>query len=280
VRAGERVGRVSGDADRLGQVVWNLLSNAVKFTPRGGRVEVSLSARDGHAEVAVADTGRGIAPEFLPQVFDRFRQADGRITREQGGLGLGLSIARHLVELHGGTISASSPGEGLGATFRFSLPLIQLRIADLGLRNDESDADDQSAIRNPQSAILRGLRVLVVDDDEDSRAVVSAVLERAGASVSTARSAAEALGLVVESRPDVLVADIGMPGVDGYELMRRVRALEPSQGGQTPAAALTAYASDQDRDLALGAGYQLHLAKPVAPADLLQAVAGLAGRQQ
>jgi len=273
VRAGPHVGRVSGDADRLGQVVWNLLSNAVKFTPRGGRVEVSLEARAGHAEVAVSDTGCGIAPEFLPQVFDRFRQADGRITREHGGLGLGLSIARHLIELHGGTISASSPGEGLGATFRFRLPLLQVR-------NDEGDADDDSATRDPRPAMLSGLRVVVVDDDEDSRAVVSAVLERAGASVSTASSADEALGLIGASRPDVLVADIGMPGVDGYELMRRVRALGPARGGGTPAAALTAYARPEDRALALAAGYQLHLAKPIAPAELLQAVANLAGRQQ
>jgi CheY-like chemotaxis protein len=222
--------------------------------------------------VTVSDTGIGIAPEFLPQVFDRFRQADGRITREHGGLGLGLAIARHLVELHGGTISASSPGEGQGASFSFRLPLIQLRI-------DESDASGDSAVRSPQSAVLQGLRVVVVDDDKDSLELASTVLEQAGAQVSRARSAVAALELIVSGRPDVLVADIGMPGVDGYELMRRVRALAPEQGGRTPAAALTAYARPEDREQARAAGYQLHLSKPALPDALVEAVAELARRK-
>ena len=185
VRLDPRAGPVAGDADRLQQVVWNLLSNAIKFTPGGGSVEVRLARADGHAEITVADTGRGIAPEFLPHVFDRFRQADQRITREHGGLGLGLAIARHLVELHGGTISASSRGVGHGATFRVRLPLIESRNADSGSRNKERDGSRQSAIRNPHSEILKGLRVLVVEDDEDSRALVSAALDRAGAAAGT-----------------------------------------------------------------------------------------------
>jgi CheY-like chemotaxis protein len=219
----------------------------------------------------VSDTGQGISPEFLPFVFDRFRQADSSTTRQHGGLGLGLAIVRHLVELHGGSVHAESEGEGRGATFRFSLPL-------LNARADEGEGSGAAQRRTP-SGVLSGLRVVVVDDDDDSLAMVSAVLEHAGAAVSRAGSAEEALGLVGEARPDVLVADIGMPGTDGYELMRRVRALAPAHGGHTPAAALTAYARPEDRDLALGAGYQLHLVKPIIPAELIEAVAGLAGRR-
>jgi len=274
-------GAVSGDADRLQQVVWNLLSNAIKFTPRGGRVDVRLAGRDGHAEVVVSDTGRGIPAEFLPHVFERFRQADGAITREHGGLGLGLSIVRHLVELHGGRVRAESEGPGRGATFTVSLPL--LRNADSGLRIKESDdvaAADQSANRNPQSAILSGLRVLVVEDDEDARALLTTVLEGAGARVSTAPSAAAGFELLKRLRPDVLVADIGMPGEDGYGLLRRVRALAPGEGGATPAAALTAYARPEDRAQTLAAGYQMHIPKPVIPATLVAAVAELSGRKK
>jgi PAS domain S-box-containing protein len=263
---------VSADADRLRQVVWNLLSNAIKFTPAGGRVEVSLAARAGHAELAVADTGQGIAPEFLPYVFERFRQADGRITREHGGLGLGLAIVRHLVELHGGTVKAESEGEGLGSTFTVRLPL---------LRSNESNASasGQPALRTPQSAILNGLRVLVVEDDADSRALIAAVLERGGAHVTAARSAAEGLELLRRLLPDALLADIGMPVEDGYELLRKVRALPPSEGGATPAAAITAYARPEDRARALRAGFQQHLPKPLDPETIVAAVAALCGRQ-
>jgi PAS domain S-box-containing protein len=273
-------GAVSGDPDRLQQVVWNLLSNAVKFTPRGGSVVVGLAHADGHAEVEVSDTGRGIPPEFLPHVFDRFRQADGRITREHGGLGLGLAIARHLVELHGGNITAASPGEGLGATFRFRLPLLApARGVERGTAGEAPAAtgDDSPPVTH-HSSLLEGLHVLVVDDDRDSRELVAAALARAGARVTEAASAGEAFGAVTRLRPDVLVTDIGMPGEVGYSLIARVRALGAASGGNVPAAALTAYAREQDRERALAAGFQTHVSKPVEPATLTATVARLAGR--
>jgi signal transduction histidine kinase/ActR/RegA family two-component response regulator len=276
VRLDESAGPVAGDADRLRQVVWNLLSNAIKFTPQGGSVEVRLSRADGHAEVTVTDTGRGIAPEFLPHVFDRFRQADQRLTREHGGLGLGLAIARHLVEMHGGTISAASAGTGAGATFSFRIPLAQSRNAELGLRHREEADADQSQLRNPRSAVLEGLHVLVVDDDEDTRELLAAVLGRAGARVTKAASAAEALEAAALLKPDVLLADIGMPGEDGYSLIRKVRAL--GAGGDVPAAALTAYARSEDRTKALRSGFQLHLAKPIDPAALMAGIVALLTR--
>jgi PAS domain S-box-containing protein len=272
---------VSGDPDRLQQVVWNLLSNAVKFTPRGGHVRVRLTRAGGYAEVEVSDTGRGIAAEFLPHVFDRFRQADGRITREHGGLGLGLSIARHLVELHGGTITAESDGEDRGATFRFSLPLLETQGAGGGARDEEGGggAEDHTPPAARRPSLLEGLRVVVVDDDRDSREVVAAALARAGALVTEAASADEAFAAVSRLRPDVLVADIGMPGEDGYSLIARVRALGADAGGGVPAAALTAYARRDDRARALAAGFQVHIAKPVEPDALTAAIARLAGRQ-
>jgi len=271
---------VSGDPDRLQQVVWNLLSNAVKFTPQGGSVRARLTRGGGHAEVEVSDTGRGIAAEFLPHVFDRFRQQDGRITREHGGLGLGLSIARHLVELHGGTVKAESGGEGRGATFRFSLPLLGTRTAE-GPAREEKDGGARdiapAAARSPQ--LLEGLHVLVVDDDRDSRELVAAALALSGARVTVTGSAAEAFEAVGRLRPDVFVADIGMPGEDGYSLITRVRALGAERGGDVPAAALTAYARRDDRDRALAAGFQTHITKPVEPDALAEAVARLAGRR-
>ncbi len=274
-------GRVSGDADRLQQVFWNLLSNAIKFTPREGSVEVRLARAGDCAEVSIRDTGAGINAEFLPHIFERFRQADGAITREHGGLGLGLAIARHLVELHGGTIRAESAGEGRGATFTVSLPLLESRGADSGALRGEAAADggEESATHKPHSALLWGLRVLVVDDDEDSRLLVSTALKAHGAQVSVASTAAEGFARLKETRPDVLVSDIGMPGEDGYELMRRIRALGETEGGRTPAAALTAYARPEDREQALAAGYQLHIAKPADPAELAALVAGLVGRR-
>ncbi|MET0622667.1 MAG: ATP-binding protein, partial [Pyrinomonadaceae bacterium] len=279
VSLGSSACTVSGDPDRLQQVVWNLLSNAVKFTPQGGRVGVRLASAGGHAEVEISDTGRGIPAEFLPHVFDRFRQADGRITREHGGLGLGLAIARNLVELHGGTITAASPGEGLGSTFRFSLPLLRTRNDERGMMNEEATGtSEHSSLVTHHSPLLEGLHVLVVDDDRDSREVVAAALAREGARVTEAGSADEALGAVTRLRPDVLVADIGMPGEDGYSLIARVRALGADSGGSLPAAALTAYAREQDRERALAAGFQTHLAKPVEPQTLTATVARLAGR--
>jgi PAS domain S-box-containing protein len=279
LRLDPAAGPVSGDADRLRQVVWNLLSNAIKFTPGGGSVSVSLGREGAHAELTVADTGAGIAPEFLPHVFDRFRQADGRITRQHGGLGLGLAITRHLVEIHGGTVEAESPGHGAGATFRVRLPLLQTRNADFGSRVDEGHADShQPAIPDPQSATLAGLHVLVVDDDDDTRELMAAVLGRAGARVTPAATAAEAFDAAERLRPDVLLADIGMPGEDGYTLIKRVRALGAEAGGDVPAAALTAYARPEDRTRALESGFQMHIAKPSDPDALTSAVAKLAGR--
>jgi PAS domain S-box-containing protein len=271
---------VSGDPDRLQQVVWNLLSNAVKFTPHGGSVGVRLASAGGHAEVEVSDTGRGIPAEFLPHVFDRFRQADGGITREHGGLGLGLAIARNLVELHGGTITAASPGEGLGSTFRFRLPLlVRARGVERETAGEAPAAPgEHSSPITHRSSLLEGLHVLVVDDDRDSREVVAAALAREGARVTEAGSAGEAFGAVTSLRPDVLVADIGMPGEDGYALIARVRALGAASGGSLPAAALTAYAREQDRERALAAGFQTHIAKPVEPRTLTATVARLAGR--
>jgi PAS domain S-box-containing protein len=269
------VGPVMGEPRRLQQVVWNLLLNAVKFTPIGGAVRVGLERDAAHARVTVSDTGQGISPAFLPHVFERFRQGDQSTTRTYGGLGLGLSIVRHLVELHGGTVRAESEGEGRGSTFTVELPL--LRNADFGLRNegDAAGSAGESAGRNPQSATLKGLRVLVVDDDADALNLIRAVLERTGASVTTVESAAAAWASLEASWPDLLLCDIGMPGEDGYQLIRRVRARESARGLATPAIALTAYAGDADRAHALDAGFQLHVPKPVDPADLVSVIAGL-----
>ncbi|HEX8723617.1 MAG TPA: PAS domain S-box protein [Pyrinomonadaceae bacterium] len=270
-------GAVSGDPERLQQVVWNLLSNAVKFTPKGGRVEVRLERADSQVEITVADTGRGIAPEFLPHVFDRFRQADQATTRQHGGLGLGLSIVRQLVELHGGTVEVRSEGEGRGATFTVSLPPLPARAgrADGGRRVNPASRTG-GALDCPPG--LEGLRVLVVDDEADTREVLLAVLASCGAQPTAAASAAEALRLLGRERYDVLVSDIGMPEEDGYDLIRRVRALAGERGGTIPAVALTAYARAEDRMRALRSGFQMHVPKPVEPAELITVVANLAGR--
>lgn len=268
------IGLVSGDPNRLQQVVWNLLSNAIKFTPTGGRVSILLERDDFYAQIQVSDTGKGIGAEFLPYVFDYFRQADASTTRKYGGLGLGLAIVRHLVELHGGTVSATSPGEGLGATFTVKLPLLK---GELGRKKDESDNSlhPSSSLANPS---LDGLKVLVVDDDADSREFITVVLERCKADVTPVASASEAIQALDNYKPDVLVSDIGMPGEDGYMLMRKVRARSPEQGGTIPAAALTAYARAEDRTQAISAGFQIHLPKPVDPSELAVVVASLAGR--
>jgi PAS domain S-box-containing protein len=274
-----QAGPVPGDAARLQQVAWNLISNAVKFTGKGGRVDVRLERVDSHVELKVSDTGQGIPPEFLPYVFDRFRQADGSTTRLHGGLGLGLAIARHLVELHGGAVRAESPGAGHGATFTVELPVAVVRNADFGLRLGEQDsAAAQTASRDRQSAILYGVRVLVVDDEEDARGLMRTVLEKRGAEVAAVAVAGAALAAIERDPPDVLVSDIGMPGEDGYELIRRVRALDPSRGGRVPAAAVSAYVGEDDRRRALDAGFQLHVAKPVDPEELVSVVQRLAAR--
>jgi PAS domain S-box-containing protein len=268
------IGPAAGDPNRLQQVVWNLLSNAVKFTPRGGTVFVTLSREPSHVEIAVRDTGQGIRPDFLPHVFERFRQADPSTTRKQGGLGLGLSIVKHLVELHGGTVEARSPGEGQGATFVVRLPVAAVR----GDAEHRELLLPRTRLRECELIDLTGVRVLLVDDEPDARELLRRVLARCRAKVLTAASAAEALEIVRRERPDVLVSDIGMPDMDGHRLVRAMRKLPPDAGGRTPAVALTAYARSEDRTRAILAGYQVHVAKPVEPYELVATVASLAGR--
>ena len=259
---------VTGDPDRLQQVVWNLLSNAIKFTPKGGSVGVRVGREGSDVFIRVRDTGRGIAAEFLPHVFERFRQQDGSTTREQGGLGLGLAIVRHLVEQHGGRVSAESAGERLGSTFTIKLPVAAVRGAAVG-KGAERPPNPSASNRE---AALRGVRVLVVDDQPDARELLAIVLGGAGAEVSTAESAAEALEVLRLEGADVLVSDVGMPVEDGYTLVGRVRSLAT---GPIPAVALTAYAAEEDRLSALAAGFDAHVAKPVEPAELVSVIAGL-----
>jgi signal transduction histidine kinase/CheY-like chemotaxis protein len=267
------------DPDRLQQIVWNLLSNAVKFTPPGRQVTVRLEREGSHITIIVSDTGVGIEPEFLPFVFDRFRQREGSTTRTHGGLGLGLAIVRHLVELHGGTVSAASLGKGRGATFTVTLPLAALREeASEVWREQPASAGEIPRDSVLASDYLRNLRVLLVEDEPDARYLTSLMLTNRGAEVKACASAAEALQTLDEWRPDALVSDIGMPGEDGYELLRKIRAREPERGGLVPALALTAYARSEDVRRALAAGYQMHLPKPVNSDLLAAAVASLVGR--
>jgi CheY-like chemotaxis protein len=299
------VGHISGDPSRLQQVIWNLLSNAVKFTPQGGRVQVRLSTNfelkdsvenpdyiesdqqsnnpksklhwqqtEGaienpklkYAQITVSDTGKGIAPDFLPYVFDYFRQADSTTTRKFGGLGLGLAITRNLVELHGGTIQAESLGEGQGATFIVSLPLMPT-----------APKTNQDSRQSEQSPDLNGVKLLVVDDDASAREYFTFLLELHGASVTAVASAGEGFTALIQSKPDVLLSDIGMPDVDGYMFIQQVRSLPPEQGGQIPAIALTAYAGEINYQQALSAGFQRHVSKPVEPAKLVEVIANLVG---
>ena len=275
VREIEDIEAISGDPDRLQQVIWNLLSNAVKFTPRDGRVTVRLLRRADEVMLSVQDSGIGISPDFLPYVFDRFSQADGSATRRHGGLGLGMAIVRHLAELHGGTVRADSAGENQGATFTLTLPMhVALPAsADPELRKHT----DQDAGAPTDLPPLDGLNVLVVDDDPDSRSFLQELLIEQGVSVATAGSTDEALQAFAQCRPDVLVSDIAMPGEDGYDLIKRVRALSEQDGGRTPAVALTAYVRLEDERAALSAGYDRHIRKPVDVAELVGAVAQLAG---
>ncbi len=267
---------VKGDPNRLRQVIWNLLSNAIKFTQRGGRVNIELNCVELTARLCVSDTGDGISAEFLPYVFDRFRQAEGSISRKQGGLGLGLAVVRHLVELHGGTISAESEGLGRGSMFTVDLPLAQER------RDPERAEERRREVerRHSRSGAVRldGLHVLLVEDDDDSRKLLGTMLKRYGARVTSTKSAKEALSVFDGELPDVLISDIGMPDQDGYELIRKLRSAPPDKGGLTPAIALTGYASRKDRERALTAGYQQHMAKPIEQADLIAAIAVLVGR--
>jgi CheY-like chemotaxis protein/nitrogen-specific signal transduction histidine kinase len=277
-------GPVRGDPSRLQQCFWNLLSNAIKFTPKGGRVQVTLERVNSHLEACVIDNGEGIKPEFLPHLFERFRQADASTTRQHGGLGLGLSIVKHLVELHGGKVRAKSPGEGHGATFCIELPLMVVYPppADGSREHPRgpSVSGDKAGGGMPSDhPSLAGITVLAVDDEPDAAQLVKRLLESCGARVVTASSAAEALDLVVRRRPDMILSDIGMPGEDGYDFIRKVRALPADQGGRTPAAALTAFARAEDRTRALRAGYQTHVAKPVESTELTAVVASLAMRR-
>jgi PAS domain S-box-containing protein len=272
---------ISGDPHRLQQVVWNLLSNAVKFTPAGGRVKVAVERLAAHVRIAVSDTGEGIAPEFLPHVFERFRQADGSTTRRHGGLGLGLSIVRYLVEAHGGAAHAYSAGRGQGATFTVDLPVADVRSS---VQTADSDGRkfkrvfERGTTSDDVPPALVGVRLLVVDDDADALALLKLLLERNGAEVVAVGSASAALEALERFHPDVILSDIGMPGGDGFELVKTIRARSESRGGSVPALALTAYASEVDRERALAAGYQQHLAKPVDPQALVAAIAALAGR--
>jgi signal transduction histidine kinase/ActR/RegA family two-component response regulator len=277
-----QAGPISGDPSRLQQVVWNLLSNAVKFTPRGGRIEVRLDRADSQAEISVTDTGQGISPEFLPHVFERFRQADSTSTRKHSGLGLGLSIVRHLIEMHGGKVEAHSDGEGQGATFRVMLPLMALRKERASSARDPSQGEGAPGVENGDSAgpalSLKGLRVLIVDDEPDAREMLDLMLKQHDADVKVTETARGALELMEQWKPDILVSDIGMPVEDGYSLIHQVRALKPERGGDTPAVALTGYASHADREQLLASGYQIHMAKPVEVDELVMAIARLSGR--
>jgi len=270
------VGPVSGDPDRLQQVIWNLLSNAVKFTARDGRVQLRLQQVNSHVEVSVSDTGIGIREDFLPHLFERFRQGDSTTTRLHGGLGLGLAIARRIVELHGGRIVALSPGEGKGSTFRVELPVMIVHAEiDSSLRVHPRSEPRSVAV---EFAMLPDISVLVVDDDPDALGLLREILESAGARVRTATSARSALASIEESVPDVMVSDLGMPGMDGYELIRRIRQME-GPARELPTAALTAYARSEDRAKALRVGFEMHLAKPIDPSELIAAVASLARRR-
>ena len=272
--------RMSGDPDRLQQALWNVLTNAIKFTGKGGRVGVRLERTDSRVEVVVADTGRGIAADFLPYVFDRFRQADSSTTRVEGGLGLGLAIVKHIVELHGGTVSAHSRGEGYGTTFTIGLP-VQLLASPASVPAGLPKASS-GVYLSPGGAErtqgLAGVRVLVCDDDEDARELLVAVLAAAGATTLATSSGGAALDAFRSFGPHVLVSDVGMPHIDGYQLIGQVRAMTEEEGGQTPAIALTAYARREDELKALLAGYQVHVTKPIDPGRLVEIVANLVGR--
>ena len=271
------IGPFLGDADRLQQIVRNLLANAIKFTPARGDVRVLLKRTESHIAITVEDSGQGIAPLLLPHVFERFRQADSSNTRSNGGLGLGLSIVRQLVELHRGTVTAESSGENAGTTFRVMLPLPSL--------HEVSNAPEKTGPKNKRNSpttaqhSLSGLRVLVVDDERDTRELVTAVLTTCGAEVVSVGFATEALDQIERQRFDLLISDIGMAEMNGYDLISKIRQLSEEQGGRTPAVALTAYAGIEDRKRALAAGYEMHIPKPFVAAELISAAIFLTERQ-
>lgn len=271
---------IPGDPVRLQQVVWNLLSNAIKFTPRGGRVQIRSERVNSHLEIVVSDTGQGIPADFLPHVFDRFRQADQKTSRQHGGMGLGLAIVRHLVEMHGGTVRAMSDGEGHGSTFTVALPISPVyRVDPSGSRVHPAARDLLPPLEDDCADSLKGLQILVVDDEADTRELLKQGLEYCGASVTVLGSAAEALDKLVARVPDILISDIGMPGIDGYDLIRQVRGLPPDRGGKVPAIALTAYTRTEDRLQSLRAGYDMHVPKPVELAELVAVAATVVRRK-
>jgi len=270
---------VLGDASRLQQVFWNLFSNAVKFTPSGGQINVKIDRQDTQVQIKISDTGIGIGSEFLPHIFDRFRQADGSTTRTQGGLGLGLAIVRHLVELHHGKVEAQSSGEDLGASFTVTLPLAPAMTSGATVNGEERNPDNH-LLALTSAKIFQGLKILVVDDEADSRDLLSAVLTRCGSEVRCSASAAEAIRAFDEWSPDLLVSDIGMPNEDGYSLIKRVRRLKSSRAKKIPAVALTAYAAEEDRQQALSAGFQMHLVKPIDPEGFVISIAAALGREE
>jgi CheY-like chemotaxis protein len=269
---------IGGDQARLQQIVWNLMSNAVKYTPKHGHISITLERTNSMAQLVVKDSGRGIPASFLPFVFDRFRQADSTTTRAIGGLGLGLAIVRHLVDMHGGTVEAQSEGDSLGSTFKVRLPIR----AVMATRNQASPAltsrvRDDVGLELPSIDLTR-LTVLVVDDDDETREVLKTLIVLRGGRAVSAASVAEALQFFAKNRPDVVICDIGLPGEDGYSLIRQIRRRSADDGGRTPAIALTAYARAEDRTRALLAGFQTHVAKPAEPTELLAVVAALVGR--
>jgi len=271
------VGQVLGDPERLQQIVWNLLSNAVKFTPNGGEIKVDLESVDGAAQITVRDSGIGISADFLPYIFERFRQFDGTSTRKHGGLGLGLAIVRHFVELHGGTVQATSDGEGSGTIFTIRLPLVTLPFVE---ENQPRTRLEIAAVTGGQFECppqIEGLRVLLVDDDVDTLAMLETAFGRCGAVIRISSSASDAFEILQHWKPDVLVSDIAMPAEDGYSLIKKIRAMSPEQGGDIPAVALTAYARVEDRTEVLSAGFQMFVAKPVDPLELLAIIASLFG---
>jgi signal transduction histidine kinase len=269
------VGVIAADAGRLQQIVWNVLSNAIKFTPSGGHVRVVARQDDTHMVIEVRDDGQGIRPEFLPHLFEAFRQADSSVARRHGGLGLGLAIVSQLVDAHGGRISAHSDGEGRGSTFTIELPVRTVPEQEEVPSEGSLPAVEAAAIA--ADIRLDGVRLLIVDDDEDSRDLIGCILAEQGATVASASTAREALRLLEESHPDVVLSDIGMPDVDGYSFIRRIRSMPANRGGKTPAVALTAYARAKDGERAFAAGFQAHVTKPVDPDRLTAVVANLAG---
>jgi PAS domain S-box-containing protein len=273
-----RVAPVAGDPDRLQQVVWNLLSNAVKFTPKGGRVQVRVERVNSHVEIIVSDTGIGIRPDFLPHVFDRFRQADTGPTRKTGGLGLGLAIVRHLVELHGGTVEASSAGEGQGSTFRVRLPVMIVHPEPVALPREHPRTERIEPLA--ELGDLRGVRVLAIDDEADSLTLLRVVLEAAGATVTTSSRPADTVRLIEERAPDAVIIDLGMPEMDGYAVIRQIRDSASPAVRDVPAAALTAFARSEDRTKALRSGFEMHLSKPVDPGELVASVLTLVRRRR